>query len=133
MGRILFVENYLGIRKVYSFILGSAGYYLKFVNTGYEALQIIERDNFDIIICDYLLPDTNGIHLIKKIKQKHESIYSILFTSFPLDDFGKTEFDEYVLKACPKDSLLKTIEKGLEIRKERLSKLFPDKELLLCN
>ena len=38
--------------------------------TGYEGLNILESCQFDAIIVDYILPDCNGLELVKKIREK---------------------------------------------------------------
>ncbi len=45
-----------------------------------EAFERIKDDNIDIIVCDYLMEDLNGLDLLKQIKQKELQIPFIIFT-----------------------------------------------------
>jgi len=124
LGKILFIEDSNSICNVYAHILREAGYYLEYATNGQEALKLLENDSFEVVICDFYLPDTNGIQLINTIKRKDKTVYSILFTSSSSDE-TETEalnngIDDFILKPCPKDRLLIGIKRGLEIRQEHI-------------
>ena len=124
LGKILLVENNVSICSVYASILKDEGYFLKYTNTGKGAMELLENNAFDIAICDFYLPDINGISLAKKIKERDENIYSILFTAASSDKIEiealASGINDFILKPCGDGRLLLGIQRGIEIRKDRI-------------
>jgi len=50
------------------------------VDTGTKGLNKIEKENFDLLISDYRLPDMTGIEFVKQLRKKHIKIPIILVT-----------------------------------------------------
>jgi len=51
--------------------------------TGEEALELIKKSEFDILIVDVRLPGKSGIEVIKEVKFAKPYIRSIVITAFP--------------------------------------------------
>ena len=68
------------LRKVISRALSSSKISVKSVSTLSEAWVIIEKSTFDLIICDVMLPDGDGLELVKKVK-KEKSDQSFIIIS----------------------------------------------------
>ena len=64
--KILVAEDDVLLRKLLSDLLTFYGYDVDCVSNGKEAIALIETDSYDILITDYLMPEMNGIELIKK-------------------------------------------------------------------
>ena len=71
--RILLIDDDFSLRKVISRALGSSKISVKSVSTLSEACVTIEKNNFDLIICDVMLPDGDGLELVKKVKKKKKA------------------------------------------------------------
>jgi DNA-binding NtrC family response regulator len=131
---ILFIEDRENICSIYAHILKEAGYPLKYATNGKKALELLKHHCFEIVICDYYLPDTNGIKLLKKIKQEVDNIYSILFTASSSNEIEINALysgvNEFISKPCNKERLLISIKRGLEIRMERIRKILLEKKIL---
>lgn len=54
---------------------------LVIVETAMDGLKKIEKENFDIIIFDYRLPDMTGIEFVQELKKKNSKTPTILVTS----------------------------------------------------
>lgn len=67
--RTLVIEDDYATSKLLSNYLNKWGYEPTIVNSGEKALQIIQKENFLAIIMDIVLPDINGLELLKKIRE----------------------------------------------------------------
>jgi len=50
------------------------------------AFDSIEKKNYDLILCDIMMPQLNGIELIKKIKKIKPNQKIIMITAFSTED-----------------------------------------------
>ena len=134
LGNILLVEDNNSICSVYAHILEDTGYFIKYANNGKYALECFKSTPFEVILCDFNLPDIDGIKLIKKIKEMDRDIYSILFTASSSDEIEASALvsgiDDFILKPCNEGRLLIGIKRGLEIRKDRIYKRAIGEKLL---
>ncbi len=78
--RILLIDDEESGREALTAILRYAGHHVTGAASGAEAAQQLARDKFDIIITDLLLPDTNGIDILKNIKRDSPLTEVILIT-----------------------------------------------------
>ncbi len=51
--------------------------------SGHEALRLFEEQKPDIVILDIRLPDSNGLSLLKTIKESSPSVATIMATGCP--------------------------------------------------
>lgn len=66
--QILLVEDEEAIAAIYKQELDKAGYQTDTFPTGGQALEAVQKKSYDVILLDIMLPDTNGVELLKKIK-----------------------------------------------------------------
>ena len=66
------------MRKVLLRALSSSKISVQSVSTLSEAWVIIEKNSFDLIICDVMLPDGDGLELVKKVKKKTSATFIII-------------------------------------------------------
>jgi len=67
--RILIVDDSSTVRNVHRYILQSAGYEVEDAANGFEALELLYSDSFDLVITDINMPRMDGYTLIRKIRQ----------------------------------------------------------------
>lgn len=86
--RILIVEDDNVLRNMYSQKLQTDGYEVLSAADGEEALDIFERESFDLIITDIMLPRTSGNELLVKFKSsaKGKNIPIIAWSNLPRGD-----------------------------------------------
>jgi DNA-binding NtrC family response regulator len=107
--RILLVDDDTntanGLRK----ILLQDGYDTLCAYTGNEALNLIESENFDIVITDMKLPDISGFSIIEKVKKKDADVPVVMITAFSslqtAIDAMKKGADDYLTKPVNIDEL----------------------------
>ncbi len=66
---VLLIEDDLFIRDLYQRQLDLAGYQTTASATALDALQKAGQQQFDIILLDIMLPDMNGIDVLKKLQE----------------------------------------------------------------
>lgn len=77
MIKILIVEDEESISNLIKMNLTKAGYSCKCAFDGQEAADIIEKEHFDLILLDIMLPKINGYELIEYIKNENIAIIFI--------------------------------------------------------
>ena len=78
---ILIIDDDFSLRKVIEKALKNSKTNIKSVSTISEAWVDIEKNRFDLIICDVVLPDGDGLELVKKVKSKDNSQSFIIISA----------------------------------------------------
>ena len=78
---ILIIDDDFSLRKVIEKALKNSKTNIKSVSTISEAWVDIEKNKFDLIICDVVLPDGDGLELVKKVKFKDNSQSFIIISA----------------------------------------------------
>ena len=68
--KILVVDDSEIVRNLHSFIFKSMGYDVIDASNGYEALEKLYQDEFDLIATDVNMPKMDGIMLVKEIRKE---------------------------------------------------------------
>src|SRR6266403_14562 len=68
MQKVLVVDDSLSVRKVVEKALEGRGLQVLAAASGAEAIQMIERDRPDVVICDVILPDTDGYQICQYVR-----------------------------------------------------------------
>lgn len=79
---ILIVDDEPLIRKSLYEILRIEGYRVQMAETGEEAIGILKKQQFDIVVTDFQLPKMNGIQLLEGIKHWSPKTEVILVTGY---------------------------------------------------
>lgn len=116
--KILVVDDEKNILKLYQAELEDEGYTVVTANSGKEALEVFESENPDLVTLDILMPDIDGIQVLRQMKGKRPDIPIILLTAYDYrDDFSVWVSDAYVVKSSDLSNLKTTIKQIIEGRK----------------
>ncbi len=66
--RLLVVDDEEANRDLLSRRLKKAGFAVEMAASAHEALEVIEREKIDLILLDYMMPEMNGIDLLKLLR-----------------------------------------------------------------
>ena len=69
MARILIVDDEVKIREVVREYAEVSGYDVKEAKDGREALELVEREDFDVIVLDIMMPYLDGFSACRQIKK----------------------------------------------------------------
>ena len=74
MFKILIAEDDLELRQLFRHVLLKNGYTVKGVSDGQEALDALEKDYYDLIISDIMMPNMDGYELVRSLRDAGDSI-----------------------------------------------------------
>jgi DNA-binding NtrC family response regulator len=126
--RILAVDDEPDMLKLLSMIIrDKTPYEVTTTNNPMEALELISKGGFDLIIADLKMPGIDGIELLGSIKQIDADLPVIIITAYgtvesAIETMKKGGFD-FITKPFRKEQILFTIEKALNfLRLQRENK-----------
>ncbi len=70
--RILLAEDNHDMAELWCFLLTQSGYQCTVAATGREALQQLETNLPDVLVCDLYLPETDGWAVLRAIRSRSE-------------------------------------------------------------
>jgi DNA-binding response OmpR family regulator len=110
--KILVVDDDLHIQRLYKEEFEDEGYEVVVASNGQEALELFERESPDIVTLDILLPDIDGIRILRQMKEKNPKIPVIMSTAYDYrDDFAVWASEAYIVKSSDLDELKSMIKK----------------------
>jgi CheY-like chemotaxis protein len=114
---ILVAENDVGNQRVASRILEKAGHSVVIVETGTEALAMLKRHTFDLVLMDIQMPEMDGFEAaaaIRKSESGHIPIIAITALAMPGDRERclAAGMDDYISKPIRAFDLLRVVEKA---------------------
>lgn len=99
--KILIVEDDTDISMIEQAYLEASDFNTKIVENGNDAVEIIEKEHFDLILLDLMLPGKNGYEICREIRDKID--VPILMVTAKTEPFDKirglgTGADDYIAK-----------------------------------
>uniref|UniRef100_A0A832A4U7 Response regulator n=1 Tax=Desulfacinum infernum TaxID=35837 RepID=A0A832A4U7_9BACT len=82
MAKILVIEDDDGLRELLSTFLEEVGHSVVQAGDGLEGMECLEREPFDLIIVDVMLPYVSGIGLVKLSKESNPDVPVICITGY---------------------------------------------------
>ncbi len=68
MSKILIVDDVPKNIQMAMNILKNEGHHMYYAQSGLKALELIEKNDFDLILLDVMMPEMNGYEVCKKLK-----------------------------------------------------------------
>ena len=87
---ILLVEDEVLAREAFAQLLRNEGYLVREAGDGLQALSLLDKDNFDLVISDILMPHLNGYGLLARIRIKWPNLPVLLTSGYLSQDAAKT-------------------------------------------
>jgi putative two-component system response regulator len=91
--RLLVVDDDEQARKLLATVLESAGYEWESANSAEEAYELLEQDDFALILSDVRLPEDSGLKLVRDVLSEHPDIAAVMVSEIDDPEFAKTALD----------------------------------------
>ncbi len=118
---ILIVEDDVSMREFLSDLLTSEGYNVDWSIHGGDAKKKVELKSYDIVITDIVMPEVDGVEVLKYVKEKRPDTSVIVITGYSTIkqavELVKMGADDYFNKPFDNDDMLLVIKKALKHRK----------------
>lgn len=112
--KILVVDDDVHIQRLYKEEFEDEGYEVVLASNGQEAIEKFEKEAPDIVTLDILLPDIDGIRILRQMKEKNPKVPIIMSTAYDYrDDFAVWASEAYIVKSSDLDELKNMIKKLL--------------------
>ncbi len=119
--RILAVDDQRYFRELIERLLEGEGYAVRTCASGEEALHILEREDFDIVVTDLVMPAVDGAALIRRVKERLPDQDVVMVTGVvdvkTAVEAMKLGATDYILKPFDRDTLTDSLNKILATRR----------------
>ncbi len=102
-------------------VLAFENYQMKAARNGKQVLDLLEKEDFDLILMDISMPVMDGVECTKQIRSLTDSVKSKLpiiaisgnIHNYTPEEFRKLGFDDFIQKPLDYDKVLATVKKFL--------------------
>ncbi len=118
---ILIIDDEDVLQDVLSTLLTRAGYRTFSARTGEEGLQILQREDIDLVLLDLMLPAMSGQEVLRQIRRQDPDQIVVVVTAFSSVESAIAAMRDgaydYIPKPFKNDEVLITVDKGLAQRR----------------
>lgn len=110
MATVLIVDDSTVDRRRVGAELERLGHAVKFAHNGNDALTVIATEQPDLVITDLVMPELDGLDLIKKLKAAHMGLPVIVMTAHGSEEVAVTALKMGAASYVPKKNLARDLE-----------------------
>jgi len=119
-GNVLIVDDAGEVVVLCVNMLQTLGYVVKGAHRGQAALDLLDKETFDLLIVDYKMPDMNGFEVFEQAHDRHPDMAFMLLTGHGtadvVDDASAMGFHAILLKPFTREQLRAAVEQALAER-----------------
>jgi two-component system response regulator PilR (NtrC family) len=130
---IIVVDDELSMREVLELMLTKEGYRVTCAENGRNAIGLLEKDQYDLMLCDIRLGDLSGLDVLQASKKCNPDTVVILISAYATTETAVEAMNagayDYVPKPFDKDELMQTVAKALDLKTVEQEKELLDDQL----
>lgn len=114
----MIIDDEEKLRSLLSRIIKLEGFAVTEAGTIKAGTKLLDKESFDVVLCDVKLPDGNGVDFVKEIKPKYPSLEIILLTAYGniadgVQAMRNGAFD-YITKGDDNDKIIPLLHRVIE-------------------
>ena len=117
MANILITDDTMFMRKMLGDILRKAGHTVVEAGNGIECVEILKKQDFDLVTLDITMPEMDGLAALKEIKSFKPNQKVIMVSAMGQQvmvvDAVKSGASDFIVKPYDKDKLLESVSRVL--------------------
>jgi two-component system response regulator HydG len=119
--RVLIVDDDAEMRQALEEVFSADGHGCEVAADALTALEFVERQTFDVVVCDVVMEGMSGLELLDRVKRTHPAVPFIVITGAggvqqAVEAIKRGAF-EYLVKPCGADELRRTVASALDKRR----------------
>jgi len=116
--KILWVDDEIELLKPHILFLEGKNYKVTKAKSGSEALEEIEKENFDIVFLDENMPGLTGIETLHEIKERQSNLPVVMITKseeeYIMEEAIGSKIADYLIKPVNPNQILLSLKKNLD-------------------
>jgi len=117
-GNIIWVDDEVDHLKPHIISLEEKGYTISSASNGWDAIELIKMNNYDLILMDHFMPGIDGIETMRRIKEINHEIPVIMITKseeeWLMDEAISEQVSEYLIKPINPSQIFSACKRVLE-------------------
>ena len=136
MNKILIIDDEVNVALLLSKFLTRNGFDVQTASNGTAGMECLKNGEFNLVLCDFRLEDTDGREMLKNIKIQYPKTGVIIITGYSdikmAVELIKMGAYDYITKPLYPDEILNTVNKAIETQ-YALSEAMHDNEPVTNN
>jgi len=124
-GNVLVVDDIESVGRSIARVLSAVGFTVDYVDNGQSALQRLQQETFDAILCDIQMPGLDGIALLRAVRARDLDVPVLLMTGQPEVETARRAIEygamRYLLKPVAPPELREQV--GRAVRFGRMARI----------
>lgn len=116
---ILWVDDEIDLLKPHILFLEQKNYKVTTCQSGTEAIEVLNNENFDIVFLDENMPGLTGLETLAAIKEKQASLPVVMITKseeeYIMEEAIGSKIADYLIKPVNPNQILLSLKKNLDI------------------
>lgn len=123
--KVLLVDDEQLVTRAIQTALHKEPFQFTRAQSGAEALEILAREPFDVVVSDERMPHMAGSELLAVVKERHPGVVRIILSGHAnleaaVRAINGAEIYRFLMKPCPPQELALTIREALSVRDSKL-------------
>ncbi|KPK64745.1 hypothetical protein AMJ83_00710 [candidate division WOR_3 bacterium SM23_42] len=118
--KILWIDDEIDLLKPFIYLLQKEGYEVKTATSGEDGVKSANKESFDLIFLDEIMPGVDGLEVLRKIKSENSQQIVVMVTKSEEENLMTQAYggwvDDYITKPFSFNQLLSVLNRTLKRR-----------------